>query len=155
MNEQAKKMKTMQMHDFFADPDPYDDSYQYPEMLGNHPHFRQRNSHVERVNLSKASSETTPNSKVVREDPSRAFEEAELKSTAISCHEKLQMRDLRVKSPPVIQYDDYQIDISNHEVQRPVYKENKEIKTNNRSLLDELFEKSNQEIGMIYPMMSD
>lgn len=145
MSEEYERQRLQMRRDLNEDHDMFRSYYQAPDLTSSQSYSKQRTMYLDRWNTSKASSETTPNSKNFKEDPSRAFEEAEMKSTAVSCQERINHRDLRLKSPQHIPYDDYQLehDNSNYEVHQIDDKEDRELNHNNKSLLDQIFEQNN------------
>lgn len=145
MSDEYERQRQQMRRDLSEDHDMFRSYYQAPDLNSSQSYSKQRMMYLDRWNTSKASSETTPNSKNFKEDPSRAFEEAEMKSTAVSCQERVNHRDLRLKSPQHIAYDDYQLehDNSNYEVHQNDDRDDKEINHNNKSLLDQIFEQNN------------
>ena len=145
MNEEFERQRFQQRRDFREEEDTLRTYYQAPDLATSQSYHKQRNVYADKWNNSKTSSEATPNSKNFKEDPSRAFEEAEMKSTAVSCQERITHRDLRLKSPQHIPYDEYQIehDNLNYEAHQIEEKDEREINPNNKSLLDQIFEQNN------------
>lgn len=105
----------------------------------------------ERYQLKKQASEAIAYQKS-QDEHARAFEDAELKSTVISCHEQQSVKGVSTRNygnSPEPQFEmlrDEDKDSSERISQKLKHNSIKEL-SNNRSLLDELFEQQNKELG--------
>lgn len=102
----------------------------------------------EKLVLSKGSTESSCLNKMQKEDSSKAFFEAEIKSTAVSCQEREPSKDIPSKIYVESQYYDYQMDNDiSPQLHQMRKHSDKEPLPNNKSLLDEIYEQGNEELG--------
>lgn len=147
INEDYKRQKFSQRQDCFDSHDLVRDFFPTQEWMISQSYTKPNLAYSERLSFSKGTSEAAPYSRFVREDPSRAFEEAEMKSTAVSWREGQIQKDTKLKSPRHNPYYDDQIDHDNshHEIYPEADRSDKDILQNERCLLDEIFYQANKE----------
>ena len=141
MSEEYEYQRNFQTREMNEELGTFRDYYPTSEPSQSQYYYKQRNMIVDRWNLSKTNSETTPIMKNTKEDISRAIEEAEKRSTAVSCQERLSQKDSRLKSPQQNNFDDYHVDaeISNYDPHNSDGKEDREMNMLNKSLIDKMF----------------
>lgn len=146
MREHQERQRYLQKKHFMEEKGSFRDHFSSLNETPYQSYTKPQEVVLENAVTSKPKPEPVTEIKLPKEDNSRYFEEAELKSTAVSCQEKNSSKDMRSKNSYDIQYNDYNVD---HDISPGIHqshqKPEKEEADNSKSLLDELFEKSNQE----------
>lgn len=139
-NEEAEYQRQFQIRDFNEDLSLFRDYYPTPELGNSQYYSKQRNTFVDRWNLSKVNSEVAHIIKNPRDEIARNIEESEKRSTAVSCQERHSQKEIRLRSPPQNHYEDYHIEaeISNYDIHNIEEKNDRE-KSNGKSLIDKMF----------------
>jgi len=145
LREQMERQRYAQKREHFEEQQPTRGHFASAHETPSHFYSKPKELVLERLSLSKGSTEATPISKGHIENASRAFEDAEHGSTAISCHERVPVKEAQARTYQESHYNEYPID---HDINPGVHqvqeRDDKIHLANNKSLLDELFEANNQ-----------
>lgn len=145
---QMEKQKLVQRRDNFDYHQQLKQNFYGYEEIPVRSYPKASEPQVEKGSYSKASTEPGSNSTLYRDDSSKAIEEAELKSTAISCYEKVAHKDIGSKTYGDLGYNDYQVD---QEIPQPAHQPPNKVSIDDlhhsESLLDKIFEDHNQEFS--------
>jgi hypothetical protein len=145
LREQMERQRYAQKREHFEEQQPTRGHFASVHETPSHLYSKPKEVVLEKLALSKGSTEATPISKGHVENASRAFEEAEHGSTAISCYERVPARETFGRAYQDSHYNEYPID---HDINPGVHqvqeRDDRIHLSNNKSLLDELFEANNQ-----------
>lgn len=147
LRAQMEKQKLVQQRDSYDFHQQQRQSFSHFEEASI-PSFSRNESNPGKVAYSKTNTEAGSNPKLYREDSCKAIEEAEMKSTAISIHEKAPHKDSGSKTYGEMGYNDFNVD---QELPQPVHHAPKKVTiddlNNGESLLDKIFDDHNQEFS--------
>ena len=148
LRAQMDKQKMVQQRDSYDFHQQHRQSYPHFDEVPVRSYARGNEPNPGKVAYSKANTDTGSNPKLYREDSSKAIEEAELKSTAISIHDKAPHKDSGSKTFGEMGYNDFNVD---QELPQPVHQAPKKVAiddlNNGESLLDKIFDDHNQEFS--------
>lgn len=145
---QIEKQKLVQRRDTYDFHQQHRQSYSHFEEVPVHSYARGNEPKPGKVAYSKINTEVGSNPKLFRDDSSKAIEEAEMKSTAISVHDKAPQKDSVLKTYGEMGYNDFNVD---QELPQPAHQAPKKVPiddlNNGESLLDKIFDDHNQEFS--------
>lgn len=146
LREQIERQRYIQKRDFLEYQQPAKHHFSQVDENPSQNYSKPKEVNSEnKMTLSKPSYEPKVQSKSQKEELSRNLIESEIKSTTVSCQEKILSKDIGVRTYPESHYNEYQIDSDNSPQihQEPSHIDVPDL-PNNRSLLDDLYEQNNQ-----------
>ena len=143
-----RKQRYNQKNEFLDYQQPIRSHYSHIDENPSLKYSKSREVNSEnKISLSKGISEGISLPKSYREDASKSFIEAEIKSTAVSCQERVVNKDMLNKTWPESHYNYYPND---SEMNAPIHQASENMDEvelpNNKSLLDELYEQNNRQL---------
>lgn len=140
LSEEAEYQRQFQMRDFSEDFSLFRDYYPTPDMTSSQYYPKAKNSFIDRWNLSKGNFEGPQLMKNPRDEIARNIEESEKRSTAVSCQERQSQKEIRLRSPPQMHYEDYHIEaeISNYDIHN-LEEINRREKASEKNLVDKMY----------------